>query len=98
MNHSRTLSNPRVESPPSTRAVADNPHVLCVDDNDLIRDGICLGLVSQGWSCQTASGGELAAYRALKVDAIVPKTGNLEQLVKVIGELHQNEPIIQGQP
>jgi CheY-like chemotaxis protein len=36
-------------------------------------------------------GAEQAAYEELKVDAIVPKTGNPEPLLKVIEELRQDQ-------
>jgi len=119
------------------------PNILCVDDHELVRDGIRAMLVRQGWGCQCAndgedalqwltsgvkpvdilitdhsmpgmgglelveklratkfagkilvhstrlSGSERAAYLDLDVDAIVPKTGNPEPLIKVIEELRQ---------
>ena len=143
MRTSTTIASPFVESYAPFGPAANSPRILYVDDNALVRDGICAGLIRKGWYCRTFSTGaealqwlaagletfdiiitdhqmpemnglafvknvcataftgkilvhstmltasEHATYEELRVDAIVPKDGNLERLTKAIVELQQ---------
>ena len=132
------------EHPAGSRATAERPRVLYVDDSDFVRDSICSILAANGWNCESAAGGatalpwlttdqwlfdilitdhqmpgmtglefvravrattafmgkivvhstmlnssERTAYVRLGVNAIVPKNGNPESLLKTIQELQQ---------
>jgi CheY-like chemotaxis protein len=148
MINSLANSGSVLESPPPLRRAARHPRFLCVDDNELVRDGIRAVLVGKGWGCHTAGGGEdalqwlaaclepfdmiitdhqmpgmnglefvrkvratkfagkilvhstmllgieQAAYEALNVDAIVPKTGNPRPLIKAIEELQLDKQAV----
>ena len=57
MNNHLTHSGSVLESPPPLRRAAKHPRFLCVDDNELVRDGICAVLIGKGWGCHGAGGG-----------------------------------------
>jgi CheY-like chemotaxis protein len=148
MINSLANSGSVLESPPPLRRAAKSLRFLCVDDHELVRDGICAILTGKGWACNSAGGGEKAlqwlasclepfdmiitdhqmpgmnglefvrkvratkfagrilvhstmllcieraAYEALNVDAIIPKTGSPGLLIKTIEELQLDKPAV----
>jgi CheY-like chemotaxis protein len=48
----------RDSRPPEKRS-----RILCIDDNDFVRDGICSFLAAKGWACESATGGATALPR-----------------------------------
>ena len=65
MTTSAMLANPFVQSCPPLAPATVNPRILYVDDNALVREGICAGLLRKGWYCRTfASGAEALQWLA----------------------------------
>ena len=144
MNSCATTSGTTVEHPADMHSMAGRSRILYVDDSNFVRDTICSILATNGWDCESATGGamalpwlttdpwlfdilitdhqmpgmtglefvravrattaftgkivvhstmlsssERAAYVKLGVNAIVPKNGNPERLLKTIQELQQ---------
>jgi CheY-like chemotaxis protein len=87
MNTSAMLANPFVESCPPVAQMPDCPRILYVDDNALVREGICSGLVKKGWYCRGfASGAEalqwldtgLETFDIIITDHQMPEMNGLE--------------------
>jgi DNA-binding NarL/FixJ family response regulator len=65
MNTSAMLANPFVQSYAPISQPPRCPRILYVDDNALVREGICSGLVKKGWYCRGfASGAEALQWLA----------------------------------
>ena len=92
MNTSAMLANPFVESCPPLARAPGCPRILYVDDNALVREGICSGLIRKGWYCRAfGTGAEalqwlaagLETFDIIITDHQMPEMNGLEFIKNV---------------